>query len=77
MIYEPVGRKQLFPGTSKMKYLITVIFLIYYCLRKSSYKKKKINFNILLDVKSFSECMENLTTIHPLFLLLSSKKNAP
>ena len=29
MIYASVGRKNSFPGTSNMKYLVTVIFLAY------------------------------------------------
>ena len=41
MICESVGRKQLFPRTSNMKYLVTVNFLVYYCSCKSSYKKKE------------------------------------
>ena len=28
MIYEPVGRKQLFPGTSNITYLVTVTVLV-------------------------------------------------
>ena len=50
MIYESVGRKQLFSGASTIKHLVTVNFLVHYCLRKSSYiYVNKLN-NIQLDI---------------------------